>query len=99
MDIFDSTQKYEGWLGDHIPLIKQDLDAKHQAMHAAVFPFLRATFYRWMQLWPETCPELDAAPEVLSVGDLHVENLGTWRDAEGRLGWGINDFDEAAVLP
>jgi hypothetical protein len=33
------------------------------------------------------------------VGDLHVENFGTWRDAEGRLIWGINDFDEAAQLP
>src|SRR5262249_8298340 len=33
------------------------------------------------------------------VGDLHVENFGTWRDSEGRLIWGINDFDEAARLP
>jgi len=36
---------------------------------------------------------------VLAVGDLHVENFGTWRDIEGRLIWGINDFDEAAKLP
>jgi hypothetical protein len=36
---------------------------------------------------------------VLAVGDLHVENFGTWRDAEGRLVWGVNDFDEAARLP
>ena len=34
-------------------------------------------------------------PAVLAVGDLHTENFGTWRDAEGRLIWGINDFDEA----
>ncbi len=99
MDILESTRLYEAWLGDHIPLIPKDLEVKHQAMHAAAFPFLRATFYRWMQLWPETCPELDAAPAVLGVGDLHVENLGTWRDIEGRLVWGINDFDEAADLP
>ena len=39
------------------------------------------------------------APQVLGVGDLHVENFGTWRDAEGRLIWGINDLDEAATLP
>jgi hypothetical protein len=32
---------------------------------------------------------------VLAVGDLHIENFGTWRDAEGRLVWGVNDFDEA----
>jgi len=30
---------------------------------------------------------------------LHIENFGTWRDAEGRLAWGINDFDEAHALP
>ena len=68
-------------------------------MRAGVFPFLRATFYRWMQVWPEICPELLSAPETLSVGDLHVENFGTWRDIEGRLVWGINDFDEAFILP
>jgi len=39
------------------------------------------------------------SPQVLGVGDLHVENYGTWRDAEGRLIWGINDFDEACPLP
>ena len=39
------------------------------------------------------------APQVLAVGDLHTENFGTWRDGEGRLVWGINDFDEVAVMP
>jgi hypothetical protein len=36
---------------------------------------------------------------VLAVADLHVENYGTWRDLEGRLVWGVNDFDEATNLP
>jgi hypothetical protein len=35
----------------------------------------------------------------VGVGDVHIQNFGTWRDAEGRLVWGLNDFDEAAVLP
>ncbi|MGC1490385.1 MAG: DUF2252 family protein, partial [Candidatus Acidiferrum sp.] len=34
------------------------------------------------------------APKVLAVGDLHIENFGTWRDLEGRLIWGVNDLDE-----
>src|SRR5690242_20821723 len=72
---------------------------KHRLMAANVFSFLRATFYRWAQHWPEVCAELAGAPCVLAVGDLHVENFGTWRDAEGRLIWGINDFDEVATLP
>jgi hypothetical protein len=41
------------------------------------------------------CPNLANGPHVLAVGDLHVENFGTWRDVEGRLIWGVNDFDEA----
>ena len=63
------------------------------------FNFLRGTFYRWAQVWREVCPELAQAPEVLAVGDLHVENFGTWRDAEGRLVWGVNDFDETYPMP
>ena len=68
-------------------------------MTEALFPFLRATYYRWAQMWPEVCGALASAPRVLSVGDLHVENFGTWRDIEGRLVWGINDFDEAYPIP
>ena len=33
------------------------------------------------------------------MGDIHLENYGTWRDADGRLVWGVNDFDEAAEMP
>jgi uncharacterized protein (DUF2252 family) len=68
-------------------------------MVESVFPFLRATFYRWAQVLPEVCSDLASAPEILAVGDLHVENFGTWRDIEGRLIWGVNDFDEASRLP
>jgi uncharacterized protein (DUF2252 family) len=63
------------------------------------FSFLCATFYRWAQLFPALCPKLAGAPKVLGVGDLHVENYGTWREAEGRLVWGINEFDEGCPLP
>ena len=99
MNIVKATYRYEEWLGRHTALVQPDLRLKHRQMAEAVFPFLRATFYRWMQVWPEVCAELAKAPRVLAVGDLHVENFGTWRDVEGRLVWGVNDFDEAAVLP
>ena len=99
MNIVKATHRYEEWLGRHTPLVKRDLRLKHERMAEAVFPFLRATFYRWIQIWPEVCSDLAKAPRVLAVGDLHVENFGTWRDLEGRLVWGVNDFDEAAVLP
>jgi hypothetical protein len=61
----------------------------------SLFGFLRATYYRWLQLYPRLCPE--HGPSLLSVGDLHLENFGTWRDREARLVWGIDDFDEAHV--
>jgi hypothetical protein len=94
MDIHQATAAYEAWLRNRLDLLPADVELKHQRMAESTFPLLRATFYRWVQHWPEVCPELAAAPRVLSVGDLHVENFGTWRDAEGRLVWGINDFDE-----
>src|SRR5215471_560685 len=93
--IVDASSNLERWAGRQVQLISSDLALKHQHMAEAVFPFLRATFYRWTQLWPLVCPDLAKAPEVLIVGDLHVENFGTWRDTEGRLVWGVNDFDEA----
>src|SRR5579872_1367740 len=99
MRIRQATAEYEAWLGKQLKLIAQDLRIKHQAMRSAPFPFLRATYYRWAQIWAEVCAEAAGAAEVLGVGDLHVENFGTWRDIEGRLIWGLNDFDEACWLP
>jgi hypothetical protein len=94
-----STERYEAWLGERIPLIQADIKRKHALMKETAFPFLRATFYRWAQTWPEVSPETFKAPVAQSVGDLHVENFGTWRDVEGRLIWGVNDFDEAWWMP
>src|SRR5690242_11653515 len=68
-------------------------------MREIKFSFFRATYYRWAQTFPKVCDKLGDAVRVLAVGDLHVENFGMWRDAEGRLAWGVNDFDEAAPLP
>lgn len=99
MKIAKATRKYDAWLAERLQLIDADLRQKHQLMGAGLFAFFRATFYRWAQVFPEECSQLMQAPIVLGVGDLHVENFGTWRDREGRLAWGINDFDEACRVP
>jgi hypothetical protein len=99
MNIVKATRRFEEWLRRRTAIVEPDLRAKHKHMAEAAFPFLRATFYRWIQIWPEFCPDLAKAPKALAVGDLHIENFGTWRDAEGRLVWGVNDFDEATELP
>ncbi len=99
MNIIEATKSYEAWLAGLIPLIREDLLFKHQEMRRNLFSFLRATYYRWAQVWAGNCPELAHDTTVLAVGDLHVENFGTWRDLDGRLVWGVNDFDECYPLP
>lgn len=99
MNIIEATRSYEAWLSKLTPLLKEDVKLKHQEMREDLFCFLRATYYRWAQVWPGVCPDLAKDTVVLAVGDLHVENFGTWRDADGRLVWGINDFDEVHSLP
>jgi uncharacterized protein (DUF2252 family) len=99
VNIRQATTSYEKWVASCIPLDRQALSFKHTQMTKALFPFLRATFYRWVQIWREVAGEAALAPSLLAVGDLHLENFGTWRDLEGRLIWGINDFDEVYTMP
>src|ERR1039458_8792669 len=95
MNVVKATRQFEAWLALRTRIDQKDLRLKNSNMKADVFMFLRATYYRWAQLWPQVCAEIACAPQVLAVGDLHIENFGTWCDIEGRLIWGVNDFDEA----
>ena len=101
MSIVQSAANYEAWLRSQLKdeFVEKDLKRKHQKMADGPFPFLRATYWRWAETILAICPELAGAVQVLAVGDIHVENFGTWRDADGRLVWGVNDFDEAAEMP
>jgi hypothetical protein len=99
MTFRDENKEYEAWLRTRCDVVEDDLRYKRQRMKESPFVFLRATCFRWARRIERICPELAGAPAVLSVVDLHLENFGTWRDAEGRLVWGVNDFDEAAAAP
>src|SRR5260370_3629491 len=99
MNAFKTPADFEQWLAKRLPIVRGDIALKHMHMAEAAFPFFRATFYRWLQLWPEVCKDLAKAPTVLAVGDLQVEIFGTWRDEEGRLIWGVNDLDEEWPAP
>jgi hypothetical protein len=99
MDICEATKNYESWLRDCTDTVESELTWKHSQMRGDVFMFFRGTYYRWTQLWPKVCPDLQNAPKVLGVGDLHVGSYGTWRDSEGRLCWGVDDFDDSYPLP
>lgn len=67
-------------------------------MRASPFAFLRATchlFYaraRQRSLLP-------AAHAGWISGDLHLENFGSFRSADGSACFDVNDFDEAALAP
>jgi hypothetical protein len=99
--IVEVTESYEKWLRSFIDVNQEDLNWKYERMadRSDSFPFFRGTYYRWAQTWSFMCPQAAQAPQCLCVGDIHVENFGTWRDADGRLCWGVNDFDDADVMP
>jgi hypothetical protein len=102
MGIVASTEAYEAFLRSELgnEVVEEGLAEKHEAMAGEVaFPFLRATYWRWAERIVGLVDDLAAAPSVLAVGDIHLENYGTWRDADGRLVWGVNDYDEAAEMP
>jgi hypothetical protein len=99
MSFVEDNNAFEAWLRTQCEVYEPDLEYKHNRMRQDSFTFLRATYFRWATGIEAICPELKSSPAVLSVGDIHLENYGTWRDVEGRLVWGVNDFDEAAVIP
>jgi hypothetical protein len=96
-----SKRRYEGWLRKQLgkDFVAADLAEKNRLMKDSAFVFLRGTYWRWAELSLDVFPDLADAPAVLAVGDIHLENFGSWRDVDGRLVWGVNDFDEAATMP
>jgi hypothetical protein len=98
-NIVEATASYEQWLSQQTNVVQADIDYKHHQMTVNPFILLRATFYRFADLWHMIAKDVADAPVVLAVGDLHIENFGTWRDSEGRLIWGVSDFDEVCYAP
>ncbi len=76
---------------------------KFRKMAASAFAFYRGTaclFYTDLEGEKNGGPFLDErTSRVWMHGDLHAENFGTYMDANGRLTFNVNDFDEAYVGP
>jgi len=98
-DVVGFTAGYETWLGSRIPLIADDLRAKHAELAGSLVRFLRGTYYLWLRRVADLVPHLLTRPAVPLVGDLHIENFGTWRDRDGVRRWGVNDLDELGRGP
>ncbi|WP_329036466.1 DUF2252 domain-containing protein [Streptomyces sp. NBC_00178] len=76
---------------------------KFRKMAGSAFAFYRGSaglFYSDLDREQHGGPYLDERTSRVWIhGDLHAENFGTYMDANGRLVFNVNDFDEAYVGP
>lgn len=93
------TRDYDHWLAEQIPVVRRDVTHKHAELRADRFRFLRGTYYLWLARIVSDVPEVLDTARVPLVGDLHVENYGTWRDQAQVRRWGVNDLDELGTGP
>ena len=99
MNCKEATESYETWLGEQRRLLRLTCCSNINRCPPMSSRSCEQLFIVGLNCGKRRAPDLTNAPVVLAVGDLHVENFGTWRDQEGRLVWGVNDFDEAFDLP
>ncbi|HEY1784182.1 MAG TPA: DUF2252 family protein [Pirellulales bacterium] len=74
------------------------LAIKYARMAADAFAFFRGTLHLFAHQWSDFRPD-GAGPEILSCGDLHIENFGAFQTDDGVFCYDINDFDEALLAP
>lgn len=74
------------------------LAMKYAAMRRGAFVFLRASCHLFYARLPND-PLLAAAPPAWCCGDLHLENLGSYKGDNRLAYFDINDFDESALAP
>src|SRR5213082_2677580 len=76
-DVAALTAEYERWLGGRIPLVADDLRAKHEALAGPVLRFLRGTYYLWLVRTAELLPHLHTTVPVPAVGELDLVRVAT----------------------
>ncbi|MGC4020535.1 MAG: DUF2252 family protein [Cyclobacteriaceae bacterium] len=74
------------------PTIKR----KYKLMADNEFTFFRATCHLFYE---DLGIKFNQGPLVWACGDLHLENFGSYRAANGLTYFDINDFDEAMLAP
>ena len=78
------------------------LALKYAAMSRDAFAFFRATAHVFWEDWHATRQAIeggDEGPLVWTTGDLHLENVGSFRGDNRLVYFDLNDFDEAALAP
>jgi uncharacterized protein (DUF2252 family) len=77
---------------------RQLLERKYARIAADPFAFLRGTCHLFYEDW-RGGRGLDTAPNGWICGDLHLENLGSYKGDNRLAYFDLNDFDEAALVP
>lgn len=95
LDVFDAA------FGELIAADPAAFRVKFRKMAASAFAFYRGTAcLYYADLNGAANPFVDErTARVWIHGDLHAENFGTYLDADGKLVFNVNDFDEAYVGP
>lgn len=74
------------------------LQRKYTAMRHDPFTFLRGTCHLFYAQLP-AAKVLAKAPPTWVCGDLHLENMGSYKGDNRLVYFDLNDFDEAALAP
>lgn len=74
------------------------LARKYAAMQRSASSFLRGTSHLFHQDWPDDSV-LDQTPLAWIIGDLHLENFGSYKGDNRLAYFDLNDFDEATLAP
>jgi len=75
------------------------LALKFRAMRESAFAFLRGTAHLFWEDWHASYKSLANAPLVWATGDLHLENVGSFRGDNRLVYFDLNDFDEGTLAP
>jgi uncharacterized protein (DUF2252 family) len=97
--IEQAIESYEKWMRSCATVFTSDVQSKHEQMQESHSCFCGVRSIGGPNSGRPFALIFCSAPKILAVGDLHVNSFGTWRDAEGRLCWGVDDFDESYPLP
>jgi len=76
------------------------LERKKERLSSSPHAFLRGSGPLFYEILAAR-PELAAGPagDGWIVGDMHLENVGAYRDDAGEVVFGLNDFDDSTVGP
>lgn len=74
------------------------LNIKYKAIAESPFRFYRGTCHIFYQDFSKK-PPINDPTKTWICGDLHIENFGTYKVANGLVYFDMNDFDEAILAP